>query len=227
MIEYPWYAIADSKDGIEQGDIIRQCPYVIPLSDPTETPDQDFETDIVTYDIVIMSQSCDIENQKIGLVLVCPIWPLEKMIEASPTIESQKKQIMAGNIVGYHLLDKCLIKKKVGLSEDGQVENKDVVMDYELPLDPQEYDEPILGYGYTTNNVNNHYGYEEDILYYHDYLLVDFRHAFSIPLEFLLELAEKRGKRLRLLTPFREHLSQTFARFIMRVGLPDRVTPFD
>ncbi|MBD5492017.1 MAG: hypothetical protein HDR16_07880 [Lachnospiraceae bacterium] len=34
------------------------------------------------------------------------------------------------------------------------------------------------------------------------------------------EMAFKNGKRLRLCPPYREHLSQAFARYFMRVGLP-------
>jgi hypothetical protein len=53
-----------------------------------------------------------------------------------------------------------------------------------------------------------------------DYLVVDFRTVYSVPFDFILNLAMKRGRRLRLLPPYREHLSQAFARFFMRVGLP-------
>jgi hypothetical protein len=35
------------------------------------------------------------------------------------------------------------------------------------------------------------------------------------------------GRRLRLLPPYREHLSQAFARFFMRVGLPVDIPPFN
>lgn len=53
-----------------------------------------------------------------------------------------------------------------------------------------------------------------------DNYVVDFRNVYSLPSQFLKSLAAKRGKRLRLLPPYREHLSQAFARFFMRVGLP-------
>lgn len=54
-----------------------------------------------------------------------------------------------------------------------------------------------------------------------DVRLVDFHDVFTIPREFLEKLVEQRGEsRVRLLPPYREHLSQAFARFFMRVGLP-------
>lgn len=51
--------------------------------------------------------------------------------------------------------------------------------------------------------------------------VVDFHEVFTVPRAFLESLLAQRGKqRLRLLPPYREHLSQAFARFFMRVGLP-------
>jgi hypothetical protein len=49
--------------------------------------------------------------------------------------------------------------------------------------------------------------------------VVDFRNVFSLPFDFLKSYCAE-GERLRLLPPYREHLSQAFARFFMRVGLP-------
>jgi len=54
--------------------------------------------------------------------------------------------------------------------------------------------------------------------------VVSFRHVFSIPKSFLQAVAESRH--LRLLPPYREHISQGFARFFMRVGLPKPIPSF-
>ncbi len=55
--------------------------------------------------------------------------------------------------------------------------------------------------------------------------VVDFHEVFSLPLDFLIAwLRAKNESRLRLRPPYREHLSQAFARFFMRVGLPDDIT---
>ena len=56
--------------------------------------------------------------------------------------------------------------------------------------------------------------------------VVDFRRLYSLPVAFFRREAEKAGPRLRLLPPYREHLSQAFARFFMRVGLPVDIPPF-
>lgn len=57
-----------------------------------------------------------------------------------------------------------------------------------------------------------------------EHRIVDFRDVYTVPGEFLKSLLTQRSKpRLRLLPPYREHLSQAFARFFMRVGLPTPV----
>lgn len=54
--------------------------------------------------------------------------------------------------------------------------------------------------------------------------VVDFHEVYSVPRPFLESLLRQRGEpRLQLLSPYREHLSQAFARFFMRIGLPTPV----
>ncbi len=51
--------------------------------------------------------------------------------------------------------------------------------------------------------------------------------VFTLPRPVLESLLKARGvSRPQLLPPYREHLSQAFARFFMRVGLPSPVTRF-
>ncbi len=172
MGEYPWYAIVDGKEPLLQGDFINSCPVVIP---PGMIESSKVSAEIIEYDVAIMSQSCDLEQKKVDLVLVCPIWHLSEFEERSDFFKSKrgKETLRQGNVPGYHLLNKCEIK-----------------------------------------------GFETE------YLIVDFRSVYSVPFGFIFELARKRGRRLRLLPPYREHLSQAFARFFMRVGLPVDIPPF-
>ncbi|MBI5760136.1 MAG: hypothetical protein HZA46_16590 [Planctomycetales bacterium] len=60
----------------------------------------------------------------------------------------------------------------------------------------------------------------------HDVRIVDFRCVHSLPIQLLRKLAANDHRRIRLLPPYREHLSQAFARFFMRVGLPVDIPPF-
>lgn len=56
--------------------------------------------------------------------------------------------------------------------------------------------------------------------------LVDFHHLFTIPKPVLMEYVSSSGQRLRLVPPYREHLAQAFARYLMRVGLPHQLDQF-
>ncbi len=59
-----------------------------------------------------------------------------------------------------------------------------------------------------------------------DFMLVDLRRIYTLSVGVVRAFAADQGERLRLLPPYREHLSQAFARFFMRVGLPVDITPF-
>jgi len=57
-----------------------------------------------------------------------------------------------------------------------------------------------------------------------DYQVVDFRNVYGVQFSLLQNMAENIQDRIRLLPPYREHLSQAFARYFMRVGLPQDIT---
>ena len=170
MKDYSWYETVEG-DELLQGDIILSCPLIIP---PSKLENK-IRVDVIEYDIIIMSQSCDLINKKLELVLVCPIWPLSKFESKNPSFKSPKMKelLRRGYLPGYHLLNKCEIDR-----------------------------------------------FESELL------VVDFRSVYSVPFDFLVKLAQKRHERLRLLPPYREHLSQAFARFFMRVGLPVDIPSF-
>ena len=172
MEEYPWYEVVDGKE-LFQGDIINSCPLIIPPS--TIENGKDVGVDVFEYNVIVLSQSCDLIQNKLALVLVCPIWTLSEFENKNPTYKNpkMKESLRRGYLPGYHLLNKCEID-----------------------------------------------GFKKG------YIVVDFRSVYSVSFDFLVELAEKKGKRLRLLSPYREHLSQAFARFFMRVGLPVDIPPF-
>lgn len=62
-------------------------------------------------------------------------------------------------------------------------------------------------------------GYESEVS------IVSFQHIRSLPLAFVRQQAQHQ-LHPRLLPPYREHLSQAFARYFMRVGLPVDIPEF-
>ena len=170
MEDYPWYQLIEGKE-IFQGDIVNSCPLII---SPSTIKDV-IKVDVLEYDVIVMSQSCDLVQKNLELVLICPIWPLNEFENKNPSYKNPKMEesLRRGYSPGYHMLNKCRID-----------------------------------------------GFETD------YLIVDFRSIYSVSFDFLADLAERKGKRVHLLPPYREHLSQAFARFFMRVGLPVDIPPF-
>ncbi len=161
-----WYDVVESNAPILQGDFVDECPIAVPRA-PLKKGRVPFEA--TEYNIVVMSQSCDLVQKKLELVLVCPVFPLEEICEKDKRFKDDKirEALRQGNLPGNHLLNKCEIEG--------------------------------FGKGYS---------------------LVDFRLVYSVEYEFLCKFCGKSEKRLRLMPPYREHLSQAFARFFMRVGLP-------
>lgn len=165
--KYKWYTKVNSSEVLKQGDIFLDCPLIGSKEDINES-DKEYEAVVYKYDIIVLSQSCDLISDKINLVLVCPFYPLEELSKKNPDYkkEQTRKQLKKGEIIGRHLLYKC----KIRASED--------------------------------------------------FLVVDFKSPYSIPINVLKNIAFKTKTRIRLLPPYREHLSQAFSRFVMRVGLP-------
>ena len=56
-----------------------------------------------------------------------------------------------------------------------------------------------------------------------EHLLISFKDLFSIPVSVAKQVAKTNKNRLRLCPRYREHLSQAFARYFMRVGLPNNI----
>ena len=174
----PYTVVEDSI--AQQGDLIKSCPVLLPISS-VEDAGNTLDGEIVTHDVIILSQSCDLEPRgedahvDLDFVLVCPVWALSKFAEEGGIYKSKKgkERLRRGILPSFHLLHECDIE-----------------------------------------------GYKRECLY------VDFRQVHSVPYNTIQYCITSVGKRLRLLPPYREHLSQAFARFFMRVGLPLQITPF-
>jgi hypothetical protein len=173
---YPWYAIVEDHS-LEQGDFYFSCPVFEPLAPVAEDfhAEKSIIANVDLYDVILLSQSCDLAEEKLQTVLACPHWPLDKLDDWEGHFRSRqgKEDVRRGNVPGLHMLARC-----------------------ELP-----------GFALPVR-------------------VVSFRQVFSLPFGYIRALAGQQNPRLRLLPPYREHLAQAFARFIMRVGLPVDIPPF-
>ncbi len=66
------YTLVSDPHSLEQGDIIRFCPDAKPLQINVLNKTGTF--DYGELSVVILSQSCDIDRDKIDRIILCPIW---------------------------------------------------------------------------------------------------------------------------------------------------------
>ena len=186
----PWFEVVSGSE-LQQGDVIRRCPVpVIPsnwLLAGTASASEDVTAPIVeikleTYNVIVLSQSCDLVNRKLKSVLVCPFWSLEelpRLTNDNALISETKRRrglhnsIRQGYSPRFHMLESC----------------------------------DLLGH-------------EQAIV------VIDFWTVYTVPFVSLESIVGQTENRLRLISPYVEHLSQAFARFIMRVGLPSPIAEF-
>ena len=109
-MEYPWYGSIEG-DSLRQGDLLDGCPLLLPKGESLDVlgaPGTTLEGVLQVRDVVVMSQSCDLEQAKLDLVLVCPHVPVEDLESADSRFKGRGKELLRkGNVPGYHLLAAC------------------------------------------------------------------------------------------------------------------------
>lgn len=189
-IHYPWYKVLKNPEKIpnlnanskyldfirrynllEQGDFLFDFSYIKPKTNVGT----EIDGDSLEYDLIILSQTCDLIHGKLESILVAPVWNFAAIEEMNKWYKSSeaKEALRRGHQPNYHLLNECEV-------------------------------EPFKK----------------------ECFIVDFKNVFAIPTEQVNQYVNNSENRLRLLSPYREHLSQSFARFFMRVGLPIDIKPF-
>jgi hypothetical protein len=109
MIESFWENV--NTAALRQGDYLPGCS--IPVSD-FYSPDYDenlgeekqsLRVDIGLSDLIVITQSCDLENQKAPLVAFCRIFTISKFEEVNTSFTGKKwNEVRKGKVEGLHLL---------------------------------------------------------------------------------------------------------------------------
>jgi hypothetical protein len=189
MIE-PWYEIVDADQRLTQGDLLFDCPVLSWMPNnstgqPTTPPLEDRAT-LLSEDVIVMTQACDLEQHKVHDVVLCRHMPLTAFRKNDWDRWMSERGQMPSEKAWRRFCDDIAAGYVWNLSFLDRFEHPDLAAEVRV---------------------------------------VNFHKVFTMPRDFLESLLQVRQrKRLRLRSPYREHLSQAFARFFMRVGLPQPVT---
>lgn len=165
--QYPWYQIG-KLENLEQGDLLPNCPVIHltddlkPILKAKENEEVEITPSIDKIDLIVMTQSCDLENDKVEQILLCAYLPF-----STEEFKKIKDNIRKERMHALHLIEKC-----------------------------------------------------DDTNWQFEKQVIDFRAIYTLPKDFVIAFANTLDIRARLLSPYKEHLSQAFARYFMRVGLP-------
>jgi hypothetical protein len=148
-IKYPWYEVV-TGDALMQGDIIKNCKIIEPVFEANK--EADYGEDIKKYfaDVIIVSQSCDLTNDKIEFVNVSPFETLSEyqneVDKNLPEPENKKARLSRWNklreglIIGFHMLDEYKI---IGQESEHLVINFHYV--YSIPINYLKYQAVVNG----------------------------------------------------------------------------------
>lgn len=92
-------------ESLAQGDWLPRC--FVPEFHPSfGQGDQNNDVNVALADLIVMTQSCDLENQKVPFVALCPILTLSAFEEINPAFKKKNEweQVRVGRREGLHLL---------------------------------------------------------------------------------------------------------------------------
>lgn len=102
MVESFWGKV--NEPTLRQGDYLPDC-YVPIFLDPTVTQKPQ-EVPIDIFDLIVLTQSCDLEQGKVRLVAMCPISPIQAFEKRNPEFAKKGKwnDVRKGRMEGLHML---------------------------------------------------------------------------------------------------------------------------
>lgn len=207
-----WYEIV-SGPHLSQGDIIPDCELLNVVaatdlhdggvSEEAMASGVPVTTEILYSSVVVLTQSCDLENSNIENVVLCPVVSVSEFVVADPNLRKS-----AGDTA-----------KKMGCTLPVEADS-----DFEARMSQiVQQSSRICG---TLKDIAK--GRRPGYVLLHPYSetpalsqsIVVFRHLYVQPRAVLEAQADRVGPRHRLCSPYREHLAQSFANYFSRIGLP-------
>ena len=109
MNAYAWYdKIDEASSDITQGDIIFGCSAYRPM----DASKADEGVEKIVFTGIVMTQACDIEQEKVGMIIVCPIKTIAEISKelgwSKSKAKSQLGDMVKNQMPAYFLLDKYI-----------------------------------------------------------------------------------------------------------------------
>ena len=93
IVEPFWVQINEST--LRQGDYLPGCLVPRPVFDPTSfgknSEIQDVQIEINEVDLIILTQSCDLDNKKVAQVVLCAIYHISEFEENNEAFKKKGK----------------------------------------------------------------------------------------------------------------------------------------
>lgn len=196
MTEYPWYEESPPDAPLMQGDLIENCP------------------------VLVFDQVPELENIHGSEALVEALDAAHGVQMVRAIVMTQSCDLLHGHVRNIILCPTYHIEDYKRLWEEHQKGRRQNPSSSSWGRHTKEIKDGKI-WNLTMLQERNA---PRDGMLSIPYQVVDFHEIFSLPVDFLTRWVRAGGvTRLCLAPPYREHLSQAFARFFMRVGLPEDI----
>ncbi len=104
-----WKNISESQ--LQQGDLLQDC--YVPIFHPDFGNDSDEakedtsdDIEVKIYNLIVVTQSCDLENNKAPLVALSPYYPIQEFQKFNPKFKNKGawENVRNGRVEGLHML---------------------------------------------------------------------------------------------------------------------------
>lgn len=105
MTNQIWWEDLESPS-LSQGDYLKDCPVLIVLDSFDPAVGNESEVAVEERNLIIMTQSCDLAQDKAKSVALCPVYTLEELAEKNPSYKSPKswEPVRQGRVEGWHMV---------------------------------------------------------------------------------------------------------------------------
>lgn len=99
----PWWAKVNGPE-LNQGDYLSACVVPVVPEDFVGEEGVTYDFEGQDFDLVVVTQSCDLENKKAPFVALCPIYSLAAFEQENPAFKNKWELVRQGRREGLHML---------------------------------------------------------------------------------------------------------------------------